>query len=278
MFRRTLNVLLVVFAFALLPAPAPATFHLMKIVEVFPGTVTDPTAQYIMLQMYFPGQNLVGGHSVTGFDTDGVMLGTFTFPSDLTNGADLATILIATPDAQTLFGVTADLTMTPVIPAAGGAVCYDVIDCVAWGSFSASTTLPVSPGTPFNVPTGLVLGMAMHRDLSTGGSVTDFVLAPPEPKNNAGQTGMLSPTPTPDATATPIPTATVNPTSCVGDCNGGGQVTVDEILTMVNIALGNAPISACRAGDANHDSQITVDEILTAVNSALNGCPTLASG
>jgi hypothetical protein len=57
----------------------------------------------------------------------------------------------------------------------------------------------------------------------------------------------------------------------MGDCNGNGQVTVDEILTMVNIALGNT-VTACDAGDANHDGQITVDEILTAVNNALNGC------
>ncbi|HEX7408039.1 MAG TPA: hypothetical protein VF515_10380, partial [Candidatus Binatia bacterium] len=52
-----------------------------------------------------------------------------------------------------------------------------------------------------------------------------------------------------------------------------GQVTVDEILTMVNIALGNAPVSDCEAGDGNGDHQITVDEILTAVNYALSGCP-----
>jgi predicted outer membrane repeat protein len=61
------------------------------------------------------------------------------------------------------------------------------------------------------------------------------------------------------------------PPPCVGDCNANGQVTVDEILTMVNIALGNT-VTACDAGDANHDAQITVDEILTAVNNALNGC------
>ncbi|MFI5365735.1 MAG: choice-of-anchor Q domain-containing protein, partial [Candidatus Binatia bacterium] len=67
---------------------------------------------------------------------------------------------------------------------------------------------------------------------------------------------------------------TVNPTAapCVGDCNGNGSVTVDEILTLVNIALGDTPITACEAGNANHDGEITVDEILTAVNNALNGC------
>jgi hypothetical protein len=50
-------------------------------------------------------------------------------------------------------------------------------------------------------------------------------------------------------------------------------VTVDEILTTVNIALGNGGVTGCGAGDANHNGQITVDEILTAVNKALNGCP-----
>jgi hypothetical protein len=49
-------------------------------------------------------------------------------------------------------------------------------------------------------------------------------------------------------------------------------VTVDEILTLVNIALGNAAVSDCGASDASGDQQITVDEILTAVNNALNGC------
>ena len=60
--------------------------------------------------------------------------------------------------------------------------------------------------------------------------------------------------------------------TCVGDCGTDGSVTVDEILTLVNIARGNAQLSKCSAGDANSDGQITVDEILTAVNNALNGC------
>ncbi|MFI5399240.1 MAG: choice-of-anchor Q domain-containing protein [Candidatus Binatia bacterium] len=82
-----------------------------------------------------------------------------------------------------------------------------------------------------------------------------------------------TPTATPTATHTATPTPTASPISCVGDCNRAGSVTVDEILTMVNIALGNSPISDCLPGDANNDGQITVDEILTAVNNALNGCP-----
>jgi glucose/arabinose dehydrogenase len=61
--------------------------------------------------------------------------------------------------------------------------------------------------------------------------------------------------------------------ACVGDCGGDGTVTVDELLTMVNIALGNSDVSACNVGDVNGDRHITVDEIITAVNNALNRCP-----
>jgi streptogramin lyase len=63
------------------------------------------------------------------------------------------------------------------------------------------------------------------------------------------------------------------PTSpCAGDCDASGSVTVNEIITLVNIALGNAEVAGCAAGDANQDDQITIDEILTAVNNALGGC------
>ena len=37
-----------------------------------------------------------------------------------------------------------------------------------------------------------------------------------------------------------------------GDCNADRQATIGEILTTVNIALGNAAASTCDAGDANH--------------------------
>jgi len=60
---------------------------------------------------------------------------------------------------------------------------------------------------------------------------------------------------------------------CTGDCDRGGDVTVDEIITMVNIGLGSQDVENCLAGDSNGDGQVTVDEIVTAVNNALNGCP-----
>jgi hypothetical protein len=65
---------------------------------------------------------------------------------------------------------------------------------------------------------------------------------------------------------------TVLHNSCVGDCAGDGAVTVDELLTGVNIALGNVPLETCTAFDSNRDKQVTIDELLAAVNRALNGC------
>lgn len=78
------------------------------------------------------------------------------------------------------------------------------------------------------------------------------------------------------STATVTPTATPTPTPgsrCIGDCGGDGTVTIDEIVTMVDIAVGAAPLDACRAGDADGDGEITVDEIVAAVNHAMQGCP-----
>jgi hypothetical protein len=58
--------------------------------------------------------------------------------------------------------------------------------------------------------------------------------------------------------------------SCVGDCNQSGEVTVDELITVVNVALGSASLSACPVGDADGSGTI---EIIAAVNNGLNGCP-----
>lgn len=69
-------------------------------------------------------------------------------------------------------------------------------------------------------------------------------------------------------------TPTGTPKPCLGDCNGDSQVAVNELIQMVNIALGIANVTGCTAGDANGDGTITINEIIAAVNNALNGCPT----
>ena len=49
-------------------------------------------------------------------------------------------------------------------------------------------------------------------------------------------------------------------------------MSVDEVLTLVNLALGTGGTRKCTAGDVNRDGRITVDEILNAVANALSGC------
>jgi cysteine-rich repeat protein len=60
---------------------------------------------------------------------------------------------------------------------------------------------------------------------------------------------------------------------CAGDCNGDGEVAINELITGVNIALGSAPLSACAAIDINGDGDVAINELIAAVNNALNGCP-----
>jgi hypothetical protein len=61
------------------------------------------------------------------------------------------------------------------------------------------------------------------------------------------------------------------PGVCTGDCNGTGSVTVDEIITLVNIALGTAQPSTCPHGVPS-GAEVDVAVIIQAVNHALNGC------
>jgi YVTN family beta-propeller protein len=60
---------------------------------------------------------------------------------------------------------------------------------------------------------------------------------------------------------------------CGGDCADDGQVGADELLILVNIALGAAATTRCVVGDVDGSGDITIDEILLAVNNALLGCP-----
>jgi hypothetical protein len=89
----------------------------------------------------------------------------------------------------------------------------------------------------------------------------------------------INPGPTPTAgppSPTPSATPTQPPPICVGDCDGSGDVTVDEIVTLVNMALGSqTQLSACPHGipaDITDVSQIDVSVIVQAVNNALSGC------
>ncbi len=184
-------------------APALASFHLMKIMEVFPGTVAEPNAQYVMIRSYAALQNQLTTHKIHVYDASGLEVAgsPFTFPGPVANAPDQMEVLIATPQAAALFNLTADLPMTAVLPLTGGKACWDAIDCVAWGSYHGVST---GVGTPFNAPVGLVQGQAIRRRLDicmgsttleacddTGDSANDFLFAVPAPKNDAGTLGTI---------------------------------------------------------------------------------------
>ena len=69
-------------------------------------------------------------------------------------------------------------------------------------------------------------------------------------------------------------TASAAPTlAACPDCDGDGTVAINELITVVGIALGEAPLEACSAADRNGDGLVSIDEVIAAINAALDGCP-----
>src|SRR5262245_31619098 len=89
----------------------------------------------------------------------------------------------------------------------------------------------------------------------------------------------FTPTPPPAFTATPAPAGlcgngVVDPPGgvCVGDCDGSGSVTQDEVVTCTNILRGRLPVSSCLACDPNADGIVDDNEVAAANNNSVNGC------
>ena len=56
----------------------------------------------------------------------------------------------------------------------------------------------------------------------------------------------------------------------VGDCNRNGQVSIDELIRGVNIALGNVPVNECTPFDRVANGRVTVDELVRGIRNALS--------
>jgi len=177
---------------------------------------------------------------------------TVTSPPSATHSASASptlTLPTATPTATSSETVTATSTVTPTVVAS-----------------ETGTVMPSATATSSPPPTP---------------STTETVRATAVPTTTSTATATASHTPMPTATAsatatqppTPTPSASPMPEVCAGDCEHSRAVTVTDIVTMVNVALESAPVTACSAGDVNGDGRITVDEILTAVGNSLSGCP-----
>jgi hypothetical protein len=183
-------------ALAILAPAASATFHLIQIREVYPGSLAGPGSEYVELQMWASGQNEVAGHVVRTYGATGTITATSPFPSDVPRGANQSTLVLATPQAEAQFGFVADASLgaSGVLDPSGGAICWEALDCLSWGSFIGS--LPSPAGTPAS-PAGIPDGMALRRTIAAGcptllepaddhdNSAADFAVVFPGPRPNA---------------------------------------------------------------------------------------------
>lgn len=185
-------------------ASASATFHLMKIREISPGT-NGFDDSYVEVQMYAPFQNfLSGGAQVLVCNTDcSPNPATFSPFANVANGNSQDTVLFGDSGigaGSKDFNVNLNLDVIK----AGGAVCYlsepGFHDCVSWGNFTANSTLTdqfdpsANPGTPASA---LSSGMALRRSISAGcptaleasddtnNSAPDFSVTTPNPRKNS---------------------------------------------------------------------------------------------
>ena len=83
-------------------------------------------------------------------------------------------------------------------------------------------------------------------------------------------TATQPPTAPPTATRTMGPPPTLG--ACIGDCNGNGEIAINELITGVNIALGSANVGTCPSFDSNSSGDVGINELIAAVNASLNGC------
>lgn len=168
--------------------------------------------------------------------------------------------------------------------------CAGTDGVITWPpSPTATPTLTLTPTptatatntpAPTDSPTSTVTVAATPTSTPTA-TLTDTPTAAPTSTVTPTATPTDTPPAPPTETFTMTPTVSATPTEppvCPGDCNANAHVTVDELLTAVNIALGNTTVSDCSSADVSHDFKITIDEILVAVNNALDGClPVTAS-
>ncbi len=137
------------------------------------------------------------------------------------------------------------------------------ISCTGCIEAGACTPIPTPTATPTPTGTSTASATPINTPLSTA-TTTRAATATRTP------TSAVSPG-TPSATSNPTPTPTGKPVSCVGDCDGSGMVTVNELVILVNIDLGYFGVSACPDG-IPPGSPVNIALIIQAVNNLLYGC------
>jgi hypothetical protein len=166
-------------AWLALGSSALASNHLIKIREVYPGDLTHTDAEYVELQMYAPGQNFFNAGTVLNlYGPTGTITKNYVTDSQTSNPPNSASqqrVIYMTASAETLFTMNVGFVMSSgdALSPAGGAVCYvptqvASADCVSWGNFSGSGSLPSSTGgNVAAIPNGQAIGRSIAAGCPT---------------------------------------------------------------------------------------------------------------
>ncbi len=143
-------------------------------------------------------------------------------------------------------------------PSSDVGLALEALQDMGWANAPSDTQTP----TPSRTPTVTRTRTATTRPTRTQG-----------PTNTPSRTASATRTATRTRTVG-SPTPTKMPIDgCAGDCDADNVVRVDELVTGVNIALGELPVAACERLDFDRDDRVSIDELVAAVGHALNGCP-----
>jgi hypothetical protein len=244
-------------AIACSAAPAQASFHEMSIREVYPGSIANLSSEYVELQMWSPGQNFVEGHILRTYDAVGTPTKSI-LPADVKGGANQSTILIGGGETETAFpGIAPDAFLSGVnlLDPAGGAVCWENLDCVAWGSFSG--TAAAATGTPAPaIPDGMALrrkigagcGTLLEQGDDTNNSAADFEAVFPGPRpNSVAPTEHACGGPGPGGSSAPQTTLKRKPPKKTSDRTPTFRFSSDNGKASFECKLDGKPFRACRS-------------------------------
>jgi hypothetical protein len=184
-----------------LASSASASFHLIKIQEIYPGALGNDA--FVELQMHAAGQTQLAGQDLRFYTDDGLLLAQEMIGENVPNGQNQRTILIGDTAVEGR-DITVDQLTEYLDPnRGGGAACFTGSnDCVSWGSYvhnPMNDPLPGLTGTPFRASTGIPLGSSITRKINR--RCTTLLEAQDDTNNSSADFGQTDPTPRPNSAA-----------------------------------------------------------------------------